>query len=86
MTYSGVVSNGGCFWSFQKLLSQVERGSFDPIRFVWEQSWQPFLMGSGGYKAIQMHYNESRGYPGAEVEEESTCSAPVALDLLGPRS
>lgn len=29
--------------------------------------------------AMQMHYNESRCYPGAEVEEESTCSSPVAL-------
>ena len=28
---------------------------------------------------MQMHYNESRGYPGAEVEEESPYSISVAL-------
>jgi len=35
---------------------------------------------------MQMHYNESRVYPGAEVEEESTYSAPVALGLSVLRS
>jgi len=39
-------------------------------------------MGVGAKTAMQMHY-ESRGYPGAEVEGESSCSAPVALGLLG---
>lgn len=34
--------------------------------------------------ATQMSYNESRGYPEAEVEEESSGSAPVALGLLAP--
>lgn len=35
---------------------------------------------------MQVYYNESRVYPGAEVEEESVHSAPVALDLLVPGS
>lgn len=33
-TYRGVVSSGGCFQSFGKLLSQVGRGSLDPRIFV----------------------------------------------------
>ena len=41
---------------------------------------------SGGVPAVLVHYNESRGYLGAEVEEESPCSALVALDLSAPRS
>lgn len=32
-----------------------------------------------------MHYNEPRDYPGAEVEEESAFSTPVALELSIPR-
>lgn len=37
----------------------------------------------GGTKIIvQMHYNESMGYLGAEMEGESACAAPVALGLL----
>lgn len=39
----------------------------------------------GAVTAMQMHYNEPRVH-GAEVEEESTYSAPVALDLSVPRS
>ena len=35
---------------------------------------------------MQMHYRESRGYRGAEVEEESICSAFVALDPSDSRS
>ena len=31
--------------------------------------------------AMQMHFNESKGYPGTEEEEKSAFSAPVALDL-----
>lgn len=31
-------------------------------------------------------FNESRGYPGAEAEEESPCLVPVALDQSAPRS
>ena len=33
---------------------------------------------------IQMHDDQSRGYPRAEVEEESTCSVPVPLGVLTP--
>lgn len=34
---------------------------------------------------MQIHYNESRGYCGSEVEEESMGSAPAApLGLLAP--
>ena len=35
---------------------------------------------------MQMHYNEPRGYPGAEVDKESICSKPEVLDLSAPRS
>lgn len=33
-----------------------------------------------------MHCNESRGYPVAEVGEESACSIIVAFDLSDPKS
>ena len=83
MTYSGVVSNGGCFQSFGGLLSQVGRGSFWPCKVCRELSWQPFSMGKGGCTHNANVCIESRSYLGAEVEEESTCFAPVALDLSG---
>ena len=37
--------------------------------------------GNGANTIMQMHYTEFRGYPGAEVEEKSACSAPVDLGL-----
>ena len=40
----------------------------------------------GSTTAMQTQYDESRGYSGAEVEEERACSALVALDVSGPRS
>ena len=50
-------------------------GVLDPARFVLEQSRQSFSMGGSGgggwVPAMQMHYNESRAYPGAAVEEKS---------------
>lgn len=45
-----------------------------------------FLQGGGAVTAMQIHFNESRAYPGAEVEEESTGSAPVAFGLVAPGS
>lgn len=63
--------------------------SFWPFEVGPQASRQPFFMGLGWEGAVpakQMHYNESRGYSGAQEEEESTGSAPVALDLSGPRS
>lgn len=75
-----VVSDGSCFQSFGKLLHRFAGGVFDPTRFVPEPSWQPFFPLWLGLQ-MHMHYNESRHYPGAEVEEES-CSAPVALGFL----
>ena len=57
-------------------------GVFEPTRFVLELSWQSFSMGTGGSPCNVNAYNESRGYRGAEVREESTCFATVALDLL----
>lgn len=35
---------------------------------------------------MQMYYNEHKGYPRAEVEEESTGCVPVPLGLLAPGS
>lgn len=40
----------------------------------------------GVITTVQMHYNVFRGYPGTEGQEESACSAPVALDVSGPQS
>lgn len=40
--------------------------------------------GWGAITTVQMHYNESRSYPEADVEEKS--SAPVAFRLLAPGS
>lgn len=31
---------------------------------------------------MQIHYNESRGYPGTELEEENVGSVPVAFGLV----
>ena len=39
-----------------------------------------------GGLCLKMHYNESRDYPRAEVEERSMCSASMALDLSASRS
>ena len=39
-------------------------------------------MGVEAETTMQMDYNEPRGYPRAEVEEDSPRSAPVALGLL----
>lgn len=46
VTESGVVSQGGCFQLFGKLLPQVSRGVFNPLRFVLEPSRQ--LSPTGG--------------------------------------
>lgn len=60
---------------------------FAPTRFVAEPSWLPFSIGCGlGILAVQIHYNESRGYLGADMEEEGASSTPVALDLSTPKS
>ena len=80
MTYSGVLFNGVCFQSFGGLFPPIGRGSF-----VLEPSWQPLSI-RGCITSMQMHYNVFRSYSGAEGEEESVCSAPVALDLSGPQS
>ena len=63
-------------------------GVFDPTRFAPEPSWQPFsLEVEEAVPTIQRYYKESRVSlsPGAEVEEENSSSAPVALDLSTPR-
>lgn len=39
-----------------------------------------------GCTPMPMHYNESRVYPGAEVEEESISSTSMPLDLSALRS
>ena len=69
---------------------RLEGGVFDFIKFVLEQSKQTLQRWGGGngedVVLKQMHYNKSRGYPEAEVEEERACSAPVALNVSVPRS
>lgn len=81
MTYSGVVSDGGCVQSFGEFLPQVVRMSFDPARIVPEPTGSLSLWWGGAMPALQMNYKEFRGFPGAEVEEEGTCSTPTAIYL-----
>lgn len=58
------------------------RGQFDPTRFIPE----PFFSVGGGTKlTMQIYYNEFRSYLGAEVEEESACSAPLAFWFVRPK-
>lgn len=73
-----MVSNGGCFQSCERLFPQglYQKG---------HGRLSPWGVGRP-VPVIQMHYNESRGYPGVEVKEESAWYAPVALDLSAPRS
>lgn len=47
-------------------------------------SLSPWL-GRGLVVAMQIHYSKSRTCPGAEVEEESICSAFMALVLSASR-
>lgn len=68
MIYSEMVSNGGSFQSFGKLVPQAGRGNFFFFFFLPKLSWQPLGV---GVHVMQMPYNESRGYPRAEVGEES---------------
>lgn len=70
-----VVSNEGCFQSFEGLLPQVGRGSFGPYKFVLEP---PPPRALGVKTTTQMHCNESRGYLRPEVEERAlvcTCGS-----------
>ena len=70
------VSNGGCFHSFGGLLPQVSKRRFLPYNVPVMAA---FPMGEGTITAKQMHYDEFRDYPRAEVEEKSAGSVPVAL-------
>ena len=65
---------------------RFRRRVFDSTRFVTRTIMAVFLHGGKGctIPAGQIQCNESRVYPGAEVEEESAGSAPVALELLSP--
>ena len=64
----------------------LEGGVFDSTRFIQEPSWQPSPMVGGAMTSMHIHYDEHGGYPGAEVEEDSACSAPVVLGLSAPMS
>lgn len=83
--YRGLASNGGASSLWGELLLHIGRESFWTTSFVPEPSWQPFSIGKGAILAMQMNYNESRGYPGAEVEEESAYFACMPLGLLTPK-
>lgn len=68
MTYIGMVSNGRCFLSFGGLLPQDGReSSLALTRFLLEMLWLGERV-----TTMQKHYNESRGCPEAEVEEEKS--------------
>lgn len=90
VTHRAVVSNGGFFPSLGNSSHRSAGGVFDTTRFVLNShgGLSPWIRGAGwaNVSTMQMHYTESRGYPGMEAEEESTGSTPVALDLSYPRS
>ena len=82
--YSEVISNGVASSPLGNSAHSLGREVFDPIGFVLEthgtlSPWWGWLI------TMQMHYNESRDYPGAEVEEESTYSTPVTLRPWKPQ-
>jgi len=83
--YSEEVSNEGCFQSSGNS-SHGLGGEFLTLQGLYQNAHGNLSSSGRVVPAVQVHYNESRGYPGAEVEEESPCSAPVALDLSDPRS
>lgn len=74
--------SGGCLRDSSHL---VGGGVFDS-RFCTRTLLAAFLPGRSARTAMQMHYNETRGNSGTQVEEESTCSPSVPLGLLVPRS
>ena len=83
MTFTGVVSNGNFIWESPP--TGWEGKLLTPTRLVPDVK-AAFLIGRGvAVPAMQIYYNESRGYPGAGVEEERVCSVPEALDLSAPR-
>ena len=68
-------------------LPQVGRESFCRYKIFTRTIMAAFLCGGEvAIPTVQIHYNETRGYPEAEVEEESAYSTPVALDLSTPKS
>ena len=81
-----MVSNGGCF---QSVVGTPPAGQAGELLILWDlyQNHHGILPPWRGAKpTTQMHYNESRGYPAAEMEEESSGSAPVSFGLLAPES
>lgn len=84
--YGGMVSNGDCFQSFGGLPAQVGRVSFDPKRFVPDQSWQPLPTGEDCNPLCIMGLRVTLGQRCRGLLFQSTCSGPVALGLLAPWS
>lgn len=90
MTYSGVVSNGGCFPSLGNSSYRLVGGVFDPTKFVLNShgGLSPWIGWArwATLSKMQLHCMESRGYHGVEVGEESICSAQGTLGLSDSRS
>lgn len=82
--WGGVVCNGDCFLSCGNRLAQVGRGSVWPYKVCIGLLWQPITVVGCTHNANALF--ESRGYSGAEVEEESACPTPMVLGLSAPRS
>ena len=67
-------------WSLMEAVSNHLGGKFltqEGLVLECHGSFSPWC--GGAVLPMQMHYNESKGYPGAEIEQESAYS--VALDL-----
>ena len=87
VVYSGLVSKAA-----SSHLGNSSHGKFLTLQGL---CWNPdgslslgVAVGWGGTSetTMQIHYNESKGFLGAQVEERSPCSAPVAPNLSVPRS
>lgn len=56
----------------------ILQGLFENLHIRVSQS-------GGALLAMQMHYNECKGYPAVDVEDESAYSVPVALWSVSPK-
>lgn len=66
-----VVYNGGCFQSFWGTPPTGLQGEFLTLQDLYQITMAAFLSPLvGAITAVYMHYNESRYYLGAQVEEE----------------
>lgn len=56
---------------------KVWEGEFLSLQDLYQNHHGSFSPSGGAIPTMQMYYNECRGYPGTEVEEKSSGSAPA---------